>query len=98
MVTMVNKLCVIVSMFLNTTAIIKIQIFEKMETLGRTKEQIFTHFTDELLGCVTSHLMIFTPITASGLLILKFSQLKICLKRSSAQFLTEKEEQQFFFF
>lgn len=71
-------------MFLNTTAIIKIQILEIIDTLGGTEEQIFTQFTDELLGCVTSHLMLFTLVTASGLFILKFSQLQVYLKRSSA--------------
>lgn len=47
-------------MFLNTTAIIKIQILEIIDTLGGTEEQIFTHFTDELLGCVTSLNVIYT--------------------------------------
>ena len=79
-----TKLCVIVSMFLNSSAIIKIQILEVIDTLGGPREQIFTHFTNELLCCVTSHLMLFTFVTASGLFILKFSQLKVYLKRSWA--------------
>lgn len=60
-------------MFLNTTAMIKIQILEIIDILGGTKEQIFTHFTDEGLGCVTSHFMLFTLVTPLGLFILKFS-------------------------